>query len=158
MAKNPNELVKRWTRADVQNVDGTQDKNPKDIAEEIEYFKTPGRIDYLDVNKVYSPNELYDSIHDGMDSDWDLFAYDGDTVHLNHKKTNNGYYWDRASGKIYPKSHDDYLNERKNLRAKSYLDDYYNNKFDLETLHTNLWKTFGDLKTAYEWLEKNGRK
>lgn len=125
------------------------------LTKEPNYYENPERVDYLDPNREYSPQELFDSIHNGMDSDWDLFAYDGDTVHLNHKGTNNGYVYDRASKKVSPKSYDDYLKEGKQRRAMSYLKDYYDNKFDLETLHTNLWKTFGDLKTAYEWLVAN---
>ena len=135
------------------------DKNVSNIVNELsgqsKYYESPDRIDYLDSQREYTPEELFDAIHNGMDSDWDLFAYDGDTVHMNHKNTNNGYVYDRASKKISPKSYDDYLKESKQRRAMSYLNDYYDNKFDLETLHTNLWTTFGDLKTAYEGLADN---
>lgn len=42
--------------------------------------------------------------------------------------------------------------------SKKLLNDYYNSKIDLDTLHDQLVKVHGNIKPAFEWLLKNARK
>lgn len=61
----------------------------------------------------------------------------------------------------YPSAYD-YLNEVERLeegRRKKLLDDYYGGQGDLEQLHTKILSEFnGNVKAAFEWLLKNGRR
>lgn len=63
--------------------------------------------------------------------------------------------------KDYPTAYD-YLSEvesKEEGRRKKLLDDYYGGQGDLEQLHTNILNEFnGNVKAAFEWLLKNGRR
>ena len=137
-------------------------KNPIDLANRIQsetpYYEDVNAVDFLDTKRTYKPDELYDMTHSGDNSPWQLHAYKPSLIHMEHKDTGNGYVFDRTTGKLSPKKYDDYVNEGKEERSKDLLDRYYKGEFDLERLHRELWQNYGDLKTAFEWLAKNGRR